>query len=1530
MRLLITAESAASGARRDVVVDVTAQTTVAELGHCLSELLDGPAPLPELAEASNVISLRAHATQQGPGGTPPVAVFLGPRELDPTATIEDGVVRHGQVLGIHGPSSHVEHEPQGVVEITVASGPGAGRVHRLGIGRSLIGSASHCAIRVPDLAEEVATLEVGRDGSVVLTPHDAVVGEERPVPARRDQPSEPIVLGASKVSEVSGRRARRRRRKHGTTLEVGDRVDPTAPVPLLHLDRRPVTGPTPWTPSQLAGVGPVLLELTVPSAPDASLSPSPARPELDYNRPPRLHPAPRPTEFSLPNEPRRPDKMPLPFLMIVSPVLMSGTMFFFTRSPYSLMFMVLMPMMMLLNASGARRTQKRRYLQQLEDYHRQHVDVEAAAVAALVGERRHRSLIAPDPATVLLFAVGPRARLWERRRWDPDFLTLRLGTSDLPAQVVVKDSSRLAHEGPLHWTTPDVPVTVDLRAAGVVGLAGTAGECRRTASWLVAQVAAMHSPADAGLWLLSAADPGEQAPPTSDGTGAWEWAKWLPHLRAEDGRARPVRLAHDEAARTAMIGELGSILEQRREVEQEQRINLPHLVVVLDGARELRLAPGVISLLKDGPSVNIELICLDRTVHHLPEECRSVVVHRDGLLDLSTSAQAHVDAIRPDLVDDAWLDRLSRALAPIRDVSTEDLSATLPSSSRLLDVLGIADLDTSDLARRWRAGGTTRATIGEAPDGPFTIDVRADGPHGLIAGTTGSGKSELLQTIIAALAVGNRPDEFTFILVDYKGGAAFKDCNRLPHTVGMVTDLDGHLTARALESLGAELRYREHQLADADAKDIEDYVAAMQPGDEPMPRLLIVIDEFAALVAELPDFVSGLVDVARRGRSLGVHLILATQRPAGVVNAEIKSNTNLRIALRVTDVSDSDDVVESPVAAHIPQGLPGRAYARRGHSSLTAFQSSRVGGRPPGTERAALEPTAFDYERLGVRAATEVEEDDVSVPTDLASLVAALTQVDADLGVPTPRSPWLAPLPERLALTELDEAEPGTDPTVPPVLLGRADLPHLQRQVDETWDLVHGSHLMVAGQSRSGRSTALRAIAAAIARQSSPADVHLFGIDAGNNALLPLVALPHVGAVVTRTQVDRVYRLLGHLSGELARRQQVLAEQGYADIGEQRAAVPAEERLPYLVVLLDRLEGYVSAFDTVDGGVLVERLSSLLQEGAGVGLRFVVAADRSGVHGRIAMLVEDKIMLSMNDPSDFSAIGLAARNVPAAMPPGRGFRSGERPREVQLALLDVSGVGTDQVRVLQEVGRAAHERWPEVPRRLRPQRIDELPSAIAAGEAASLESVSDRPTFIGVGIGGDSLMWQGWDPLVDGSGFLVAGPPRSGRSTALVGIVRRLTEQRRPAVVIAPRISPLRDLAGRRVTVLDGTATLEQVKASVEALPARGRVIVVDDLEVLGMDSPITTYLAEQLAAMRDTDNVLVVACGLDEASAVYRGLVADLKRGRTGLVLAPRTSSDGEVLNARLPRSVGQAVPVGRGVLTHTGSWRWVQVPRP
>src|SRR5215475_974860 len=341
--------------------------------------------------------------------------------------------------------------------------------------------------------------------------------------------------------------------------------------------------------------------------------------------------------------------------------------------------------------------------------------------------------------------------------------------------------------------------------------------------------------------------------------------------------------------------------------------------------------------------------------------------------------------------------------------------------------------------RRQSWPGGTPAGVGASYDGPFGIDMRKDGPHGLVAGTTGSGKSELLQTIVASLAVANRPDEMTFVLVDYKGGSAFKDCVQLPHTVGMVTDLDAHLVERALVSLSAELTRREHILADAGAKDIEDYQflldrerrAGGRQRLEPMPRLLIVIDEFASMARDLPDFVTGLVNIAQRGRSLGIHLILATQRPSGVVSADIRANTNLRIALRVTDTVESADVIEAPDAAHITKATPGRAYVRLGHASLIPFQSARVGGRRPGTAAAVTDRpwlAPVGWADLGrpepARPAARLREQEEI--TDLKVLVEQVQRAVRGLHIPPQHSPWLPALPASVQLTDVRSENNGS------------------------------------------------------------------------------------------------------------------------------------------------------------------------------------------------------------------------------------------------------------------------------------------------------------------------------------------------------------------------------------------------------------------------------------------------------------------------------------------------------------------------
>jgi S-DNA-T family DNA segregation ATPase FtsK/SpoIIIE len=1515
MRLLITA--VVGGHPVDLAVDAEDSARVGDLASVLAEAF----PAPTLAPAAGSPPQLRVVGGEVPAGPAPT-LYVGDHALAPDEPLASSAVRHGVVLGVGAPVAGSLSEPHGLAEVRYVSGPGAGTVVRLDAGEYSVGSGPGCDVPVDDaeLPERCLTVTVHVDGSVWLEPDAEVVGRTRPAPVRSRRLEGPIVLGTEKRELV-------RKPKPGDALPDGTiTVDPADDIPLVHLERLGLTERVEWTPGAVLAVGHTLLTVQPVTAPDASLSPNPAGASLDFNRPPRLLPPVRRTQFALPQEPRRPDKTPVPLLMMLVPLVMGGVMWVFTKNPLSLVFMAMTPVMALGNFTTGRRQSRQRYAREFAEFAERTSRIQQEALDGLAEERTFRRRDFADPAEVLMTAVGPRARLWERRQTDPDFLVARVGTADLPSDVHVNDPHRESHQGALAWTAPDVPVTVDLAEVGVTGIAGPAEDRLGLARWILGQTAVLHAPDDVDMVLLTDSEAGPE----------WNWVRWLPHVRSDVGDSELAHVGADDESTARRITELHSMMQERRAIAEDVASlggaasgPFAPVLVVLDGARRLRLLPGVPELLKGGPSVRIYFLCLDADERLLPEECRAVLHAVRGDYTVRVTGRPVVEGVRPDVVSTAWSELVARALAPVRDVSDVAAGGSVPGSSRLLDVIHLDPPTADDVLARWRSvGRTTEAVIGEGADGPFAIDLRRDGPHGLVAGTTGSGKSELLQTIIASLAVGNRPDEMNYVLVDYKGGAAFKDCNHLPHTVGMVTDLDGHLTTRALESLGAELHRREHQLARAGAKDIEDYLAARGPDDAPMPRLLIVIDEFAALVSELPDFVTGLVDIARRGRSLGVHLILATQRPAGVVSAEIKSNTNLRIALRVTDAGDSQDVIESGDAAQIAKSTPGRAFARLGHSSLVTFQSSRVGGRPRGEEAGAeISLRPVEFRALGTpRAATGEVEEDISVPTDLAALVAAAREASERSGIVAPPSPWLPPMPDLVTLDDLVGEFPGCVPTaeVPVIPFGLVDVPSEQRRDVATFDIARGGHLAIVSAPRAGRSTTLRAIAGAIGRYCSPADVHLYGVDCGNNALLPLVGLPHVGAVVTRDQTDRMDRLVARLRRLVSDRQQQLAMAGVADATEQRAHVAPEERLPYVVVLFDRWEGFFQAYDGLDGGRLVTAWQQIMQEGAAVGIKVVMTGDRTLTIGRMSTLFDDKLMMRMVDSGDFGVIGMAPKQVPTSMVDGRGFRA-DGLRETQVALLVPDPAGTAQVAALQVIGRDAATRYADVPRDLRPFRLDVLPVRIGLSEAEPLLDRQPSPTELVLAVGGDTLAARTLDAFDHGPALLVTGSRRAGRSTVLRTMATFALRTGWQVLVVTPRISPLRDLSGRPGVhgPFDAASDEAGVKAVVEELLAAEAplLVLVDDVELLGADGWLPTLLGELVDRMRDTGSVLAAAGTPAEMGGLYRGPVVALKRSGSGLMLSPQSSTDPDMFGVSIARSLlGQSLPPGGGYQMRSG----------
>jgi S-DNA-T family DNA segregation ATPase FtsK/SpoIIIE len=465
----------------------------------------------------------------------------------------------------------------------------------------------------------------------------------------------------------------------------------------------------------------------------------------------------------------------------------------------------------------------------------------------------------------------------------------------------------------------------------------------------------------------------------------------------------------------------------------------------------------------------------------------------------------------------------------------------------------------------------------------------------------------------------------------------------------------------------------------------------------------------------------------------------------------------------------------------------------------------------------------------------------------------------------------------------------------------------------------------VAGSSRSGRSTVLRTLAGALASSCAPSDVHLYAIDCGANALLPLVALPHCGAVVGRDQIERMERLLARLHTEVSRRQQVLAATGFASLAEQRAAVAPLERLPWMLLMLDRWEGFVAAFENYDYGRLIDTVLRLLREGAAVGLRAVFTGDRSGLGGQVSTVFDDRLILRMSDPNDYNYAGINERHVPSEMPAGRVLEmistDGRSLRESQIALLNADPSGTAQTAALQQLAREAYGSFSRPSGALRPLHVDELPVRVTYTDALELDPdfKAPSPLWALVGVGGDELGPIGIDLMAEGPGFIVAGPPRSGRSTVLLTMGRSLLDAKVgegtvPVVLICPRRSPLQSLANHPgvLTVLDADANevnLEDAIADVDRY-----VVLVDDAELLA-DTPLDQVLAAQLHKARDTEVGVVIAGTTQDLSRSYHGFIQDARRSRSGLLLDIRSPDDGDLLGLRLPRDHNPTGPTGRGL---------------
>ena len=1200
------------------------------------------------------------------------------------------------------------------------------------------------------------------------------------------------------------------------------------------LDGTAIAGATTLGPGASVRLG--ATEVTVGDDPGADPVP------LPFNRPPRrldpsphhlLHPPTAPAPASPP--------LPVGVVAALAPALVGIVMVLVLHSLVWGALALLGPVTVVGGSWEQRRRVARRRARDVQQFRRRVADLAAALAAASEVEAARLQRLLPDPAEAIRRVEAPSRHLWERRPAHPDWLALRAGTGPVGwTPPVAGDPGSWAPEvaAAVHTAArlPHAPVALDLARGGVAGIAGPRDAALAVARSLVLQAAAAHGPADLLLGVVA----------DDDRAGAWDWCSWLPHALGDTG-TRPL-------------------------VDPAELVVPRHvtLLLVVDVAAGLgRDAPARPLLQRDDGSV-AGIVLADRA-DRLPSCCTTVVELTDDLgAGRVTSTRGGTET--PELlaagVTEAVAATAARASARLEDPEAAGSVVGLPHEVRLLDLI---DPERS-------TGSRAVAPIGVGPDGrTVEVDLDRDGPHVLVAGTTGAGKSELLRTLVAGLALGAPPELLTFLLVDFKGGSAFDRLAALPHTVGVVSDLDRRLAERALRCLEAELRWREQQLRTTGAADVAEHRRLAPAGAPPVPRLVVVVDEFATLASDVPDVLDALVAAAQRGRSLGVNLVLATQRPAGAVSDNIRANVALRIALRLHDAADSVDVIGAPDAADLPRSVPGRALLRRGPDGPDVAQLAHVSraAPPPDHRRVTLVPFGCGPAPRPPSAGPGAVR---SGPTDLDSIVDACQAAFAARGAPPPRPVWTPPLPDDLPLSRLPSR--GGE-----VVVGQLDVPDEQTRLDLAWQPTAGPLLLV-GAAGSGLTTTLATLA--LQATAAPADppTHLYVLDGAGNGLRALAGLAGAGDVVGPADRARQRRLVRRLGDELRDRRR----------GPDGAH-------PAIVLLVDDVGSLLRAWDDPLDDVL-DRLGELVADGTASGVHVVLAAERLGavpVSWQAAAV--QRWLFRAADPFEH-----AGHAVPAG-PPGRvtALPSGHlgqvaRPDAGLAAAVD-----------------GATAPWPDG--WARPAPVGELPARVHAGDLHGAARLDAWPWALPVGIGEHHLAPVGWT-LHGGDAVLVAGPRRSGRSTVLAGLAATVAAGGGPAVVVvAPDRSPLARVDGP-FERLPAPAAAAEVRALLER--PRPVLLLVDDAELLPDDG----HGLDALLAERPSRLVTVVAAAAEVVRSRYGHLARAVGRGGLGLLLQPDPDLDGDLLGVRLPRRAPVALTPGRGWLVGDRDLEVVQTP--
>ncbi|MCR8671467.1 FtsK/SpoIIIE domain-containing protein [Agrococcus sp. HG114] len=1434
-------------------------------------------------------------------------------QLQPDALIAEAPIGsgfHTQVVNL-GAGAARRGGPAGsaleaIAVLRVVSGPLAGQEFQLGRGHASIGRDARCDIVLDDplVSKRHARIEVGTHIEVVdLNSANGIVVDGGLVSRLRVVPGAVFTLGDTAL-----------------TVSLVGAFDASGPDPVL----------------ERGGA-------------------------LMFNRSPRVEARYPGTAYKGPRMPKEMVERIFPWPMLVAPILLAAAMFAITESPRSLLIAFMTPLMLLGNFINTKTQNGQKRKLEAQIFEARYEELEEILYREKPIEERVRGAEVPPVAEVFEHAMRLGPMLWTRRPEHWNFLSVRLGTCRAESRNSIQDDEaqdglpeyleRVERLRERYRYVDDVPIVESFATVGSIGVAGPKSLASDALRGLAVQLYGLHAPNE--VVTVALCDP--------EWTGELEWMKWLPHTTSETSPFKEMPLADSATAGAALLSALEELVLGRSkqaaadrktpldddwtpmrygsDVERAAKdtvtsIQTSVVLVVTNDAPVDR--PRLTQILERGAAVGVYGVFVAPTVESLPAVCRSFVDVSGGLADArvgTVRAGVEYEGVQVEGVSNEYMDMLAKRLAPVVDASiVVDDSSDIPDAVMLLSLVGpeLAE-DPNAVIDRWRQSntildrsggpkprlkkaGNLRAIIGQGASDAMALDLRTQGPHALVGGTTGAGKSEFLQAWVLGMAAAHSPDRVTFLFVDYKGGSAFADCVDLPHCVGLVTDLSPHLVRRALTSLRAELHHREHLLNRKKAKDLLELEKRQDP--ETPPALVLVIDEFAALAGEVPEFVDGVVDIAQRGRSLGIHLIMATQRPAGVIKDNLRANTNLRVALRMADESDSKDVVDDPVAASFPPSIPGRGIAKTGPGRLVPFQSAYAGGWTGRAEQQAADVKVAELrfgsvQRWEPEAAPESDAHDEDLgPNDQKRIVSTLIRASELARIPAPRRPWLDDLETTVDLRDLPIEGDSR------IVLGKVDIPERQRQDPVHFHPDRDGSLLVYGTSGSGKSTLLKTIGIAAGMRPELGRAEVYGLDFASGALKSLEQLPHVGSIIAGDDAERVQRLLRSLGRELDRRGKAFAAADASSLTEFRELV--EPKATRIFLLLDNYPQFKADWEVTSArSPFYQVFMRILGEGRPLGIHAIATADRSGaVPTAVSSNVSRRVVLRLSDESGYVLVGAPKDVLDDRSAPGRAIIDG---LEMQVATLGGTPNVAEQTKLMGQLAEA-----------LRAQGVRDVEEIGALPTRLALEQLPDRVDDLPViGVAEDTLAARDFDPQ---GTFVVAGPPGSGKTNALKALVVAM-ERFDPEVKLfhfAGRRSVLHDFRPwvRSATRPDEAKALATELAEIvadESIP--GRIMIVMENVPQFADSDAERPLKALFQAVNRSDHLLVGDADVTQVTGGF-GFIGDFKAGRKGIVLKPDAYDGDSVFKVPFPKVKRSDFPEGRGILVQQGRALTVQLP--